>query len=249
MACAMVNGRMTTLDDAVIPATDVGFLRGWTVFETLRVVDGDIPLLREHLARLEASAATMFIPMPDGLAGEACQLAQRADGENRIRITLSGSGLRMLTLEPVERGRRGATVRCATGPFVADPFLDGSVKHGSRAGWVVAVRAAGVDDVLLVDRDGRFTEGTTCGVIAVVDGVVRTAPHDGRILPSTTVVEAVAAAERLGIPVAWRGAVAAGPLDGLYMASATRGLAPVVSLDGRVLPGWEPVGRRIFEAL
>lgn len=249
MACAMVNGRLVPLEEAVIPATDEGFLRGWTVFETLRVLDREIPLLQEHLARLAGSARSMHIPMPATLEAEATELARHAEGESRVRITLSGTGFHLLTLEPVERGRRGAPVRCATGPFVPDPFLDGSVKHGSRAGWIVAVRTAGVDDVLLVDDAGRFTEGTTCGVIAVVGGELWTAPHDGRILPSTTVVEAVSAAESLGIPVHWQGALADGPLDGLYMASATRGLAPVVELDGRALAGWEPVGRRVADAL
>jgi len=37
-----------------------------------------------------------------------------------------------------------------------------------------------------------------------------------------------------GDPSAW---------DALYIASATRHLAPVVSLDGEALPGWDPVGR------
>jgi branched-subunit amino acid aminotransferase/4-amino-4-deoxychorismate lyase len=102
-----------------------------------------------------------------------------------------------------------------------------------------------VDEVLLVDGDGRFTEGTTCAIAAVVDGVLWTAPHDGRILVSTTLCEVVERAERLGIPVKREGPPASGPWDALYVCSTTRELAPVVELDGKSLPGWDPVGTRL----
>ncbi|MCA9566534.1 MAG: aminotransferase class IV [Myxococcales bacterium] len=233
----------------MIPATDVGWQRGWTVFETLRVVDGGIPLLEEHVERLAKSAEAMRIRLADGIADEARQLAGLASGESRIRITVSGTGHRVLTIEPVPPDRRGAPIRAATGPWVADPFLAGSVKHGSRAGWVVAVLKAGVDEVLLVDGDGRFTEGTTSGILAVVDGRIHTAPHDDRILQSTTVCDALRVAEQLGFAVVREGALAGGPFDALYIASATRGLSPVVELDGRPLPAWDPVGRAVFEAM
>ena len=130
------------------------------------------------------------------------------------------------------------------GPHREDPFLGGRVKHGSRLPWVIAVKRSGVDEVLLVE-DGRFVEGTTSGVLAVVDGTLVTAPDDGAALVSTTVARILERAERLGVPVRRERVDAQGPWDGLYIASATRDLAPVVELDGEPLPGWDPVGRRL----
>lgn len=248
MSWAMVNGRLLPLADARIPVDDVGFTLGWTVFETLRVVDGQVPLLAEHLQRLEGSAAAAGIPFVP-LQHEVELLAAKTLGVYRIRVTLSGSGLRVLTIEPVPEGRRGAAVRCVTGPAVSSPLLSGNVKHGSRAAWVAAVKRAGVDDLLLVDDEGRFTEATTAAILAVVDGRLQTAASDDRILLSTTLSELLERADRLGIPVDRIGPLAAGPWDGLYVASATRGLAPVVELDGLALPEWEPVGRALFEVL
>ncbi len=246
---ALMDGSIVPLEEARFPVTDPGFTRGWTVFETMRVQDGAVPLLRQHLERLQNSASEACIPFPDGLEDEVRRLAAMGHGPCRLRITLSGSGRHALTLHPLPKDRWGAPVRCITGPHVDDPFLPGSVKHGSRAGWVVAVRRAGVDEVLLVDAGGRFTEGTTSGILAVYGGTVFTAPHDGRILPSTTVNQLLEAATTLGIPVVREGALAHGPLDGLYIASATRGLAPVIALDGVPLPGWEPIGRDLAAAI
>lgn len=244
----MVNGRILPLRDARIGVEDPGFTLGWTVFETMRVLDGTVPLLADHLARLAASAEAASIPLPD-LVPEIEKLARKANVPSRLRVTLSGGGTRVLTLQPVSRDRWGQGVRCNRGPWVGNPLLSGAVKHGSRAAWVAAVHRAGVDDLLLVDEHGRFTEATSAGIVAIVNGSLYTAPFDDRILESTTVTTVLKAAEAQGVPVVRQGADAAGPWDGLYIASATRGLAPVLELDGQALGGWEPIGERLQTAL
>jgi branched-subunit amino acid aminotransferase/4-amino-4-deoxychorismate lyase len=110
------------------------------------------------------------------------------------------------------------------------------------------VRRRQVDEILFVDAEGRFTEGTSCAVVAVVGGRVMTAPWDGRILASTTLRRLLGHAARLGIEVVFQGARANQPFDALYVASTTRSLAPVAELDGRVLSIWDPVGRRLAAA-
>lgn len=245
---ALISGELMPLEQATVPASDPGFLRGWTVFETCDARGGgEVPRLAWHLDRLERSAAAACVPMPPRaeLEAEVARVLAELEGDLALRITLSGSGWRMLSAQPVAAGRRHSPQRCARGRQVDDPLLPGYIKHGSRAGWMAAVRAAGVDEVLLVDGEGRFTEGTTSAILAVIDGTLWTAPHDDRILPSTTTRALLERAEVLGIPVRREGPPAAGPWDGLYIASATRGLCPVVELDGAALPGWDPVGRQL----
>lgn len=231
----------------MLPITDPAIRLGWTVFETALALGGEVPRWEAHLDRLEASAREACVPMPprDLLTHQVTALAEAHGGTARIRVTLTGGGRTLLTAEDVDPSRRSQPLRAVTGPHVDEPFLGGAVKHGSRAPWVVAVARSGVDEVLLVDADGRFTEGTTCGILAVIDGAIWTAPHDGRILASTSIQALLDGASTLGLTVHRQGAMAAGPFDGLYVASATRWIAPVVELDGRPLPGWEPVGRRL----
>lgn len=245
---AIVDGRPVPLDEAVIPVTDPGFSVGHAVFETLRSDDvGDVRRIEAHLARLRGSAASARIELPPGdvLAAEIRAVASAVGTGARIRVTCTGGGRRVVTGEPLDQSRLHRPVRAVRGPWRADPFLAGSVKHTSRAPWIAAVKRSGADEVLLVDEAGRFTEGTTCAILAVIDGRLWTAPHDGRILESTTCAEVLDRAAVAGIPVVREGPPAAGPWDALYIASTTRDLAPVVELDGVALPGWDPVGRSL----
>ena len=109
----------------------------------------------------------------------------------------------------------------------------------------MAVAASGADEVLFVDEHGRFGEGTSSAILAVVAGVIHTAPHDGRILPSVTCRSVLDDARALGIPVSMEPASVSDELDALYIASTTRHLAPVVELDGRPMPGWDPIGEAL----
>jgi branched-subunit amino acid aminotransferase/4-amino-4-deoxychorismate lyase len=247
-ALAMVDGVLSALADARLPAADPAILLGWSVFETLAAHDGVALALEEHLRRLHASATAALVPWPGDalLRQEIATLLAAAPGDRRLRLTLTRGGSRMLFALPADRGRRHQPMRCARGAHRDEPFLGGRTKHASRAPWAVAVARAGVDDVLLVDADGRFTEGTTCGVLAVIDGVLWTAPDDGRILASTMVEEILLRAARAGVAVRREGPPANGPWDALYVASSTRDLAPVVALDGVPLPGWDPVGRSLL---
>lgn len=241
----MVDGSLVPLDEARIPVDDPAVTLGWSVFETLVARHGGPERLQEHLERLERSAraARMEVPCREQLEREVREVAARV-GEARVRITLTAGGRRIVTAVPLDPGRRHRPVRAVRGVHRDEPFLGGSVKHGSRAPWAVAVAASGVDEVLLVS-EGRLLEGTSAAVLAVVDGVLWTAPHDGRVLESTTCLALLERAHALGIPVRREAPSAEGPWDGLYVASVTRHIAPVVELDGQALPGWEPIGRRL----
>jgi len=238
------------IERAFIPVTDPALTVGHAVFDTLRSeVDGTVVRLDAHLERLARSAAAVDIAMPAlaELADEIRSVAARIDGSARIRVTLTGGGRRAVAATPLDTSRIGHPVRAVRGVHADEPYLGGGIKHGSRAPWIVAVQRSGVDEVLLVDADGRFTEGTTCAILAVRDGVLYTAPHDGRILPSTTLKALLERAEALGIRCVRQGPDASGPWDGLYVASTTRKLAPVIELDGASLQGWDPVGRRLAD--
>ncbi len=243
---ALVNGRAMRVADVMVPYSDPAVTHGLTAFETLRVDHGDPRSLALHLARLGESCDALGLPRPDPivLAEEVRKIGASLNTPlARVRVTITGGGLRIVAGEPADPTRIHGPVRAVRGKHRDDPVLPGSVKHGSRASWVVAVRRSGVDEVLLVDARGRFTEGTTSCILAVIDGALWTAPEDGRILPSTACAEILERAARAGVPVLRLGPPADHPWEGLYIASSLRDLCPVIELDGVKLPGWDPIGR------
>lgn len=230
----------------VLPVDDPAVTVGWSVFETLLAEAGVVGDLDAHLDRLRRSAAAAFIPWPQvDLAAEVTAAAVTGPLV-RIRVTLTGGGRRIVTAESADPARRFGPVRVVTGPAGDEPWLGRSVKHGSRAPWIVAVRRSGVDDVVLL-RSGRLLEATTAAVLAVVGGELWSAGEE--VLPSVTLDRWLGVAARLGVPVHRRGADAGATFDAVYLVSATRELAPVVALDGLQLRGADAVGRALTAAV
>jgi len=246
---ALVNGTMMPLSEATIPVTDPAFTLGWSVFETLGAVNGVLNRLDLHLDRLRISAAEAQVDHPGDelLRRELREIACAMSVDARIRVTLTAGGNRVIVAVPLDPARRFAQVRVARSPAGSEPVFNGAIKHSSRAPWAVAVARSGVDEVLLV-RDGAFVEATTAAIFAVRNGVLWTSPFEG-VLASTTVTWLLDLAAQLGIPVKRAPIPSDGPWDALYLASATRVLAPVVELDGVPMPGWDPIGRQLAEAV
>ncbi|MFK7928358.1 MAG: aminotransferase class IV [Myxococcota bacterium] len=244
---AIVNGVKLPVDQAGVSVLDPGFTVGWSVFETMVAAGGVPDNLSAHLDRLELSCDEAVVPMHDRktLEFESHRAAESVEGASRVRITLTAGGSRIVVATPLDATRRHRPVTAARGIWREDPYLEGSVKHTSRASWMVAIARAEVDEILLVDGQGRFVEGTTSAILAVIDGVVWTHPADGRILGSTSCQQLLNRADALSIEVRREAPDAAGPWDGLYIASVSRNIAPVTLLDGERLPGWDPVGRRL----
>lgn len=59
-----INGDIIPIEKALIPLTDLGFLRGQSVFDFFKIVDGKPLYLEDHLMRLSHSAGVMNLSLP-----------------------------------------------------------------------------------------------------------------------------------------------------------------------------------------
>lgn len=229
-----------------MPADDPGFTRGLNVFETLRTY-GRAPFrLEPHLRRLEASAAAMEVPLPSIEVIREEILAYVSE-DIWVRVTLTAGGNRVLQTAPVDRAKIRRPVRVSSVLMTPVPGLPGSVKHGSRAGWVLAARARGVDEVVFVNPEGHILEANRSNVFAVVGGVVRTPPNDGAKLEGVTRGALLDAARASGIPFDDSPLGLDEEFEELYLSSTLKELAPVLEIDGREVGGG-PVGAALHEA-
>jgi len=232
-------------DEATVPATDAGLLRGDGVFEVIRVYEGRPFALEDHLKRLSRSATNIRLAADlEGVRADAHRLlAEAGAGPNHelLRIVLTRGGRRLLLTEPLPESPE--RIRLASITYSPTRVLDG-VKSLSYAANMLASRLArehGFDEALLVTPHGRVLEAPTSSVFWVRAGSILTPPLDEHILASITrarVIEVTGAKEE------------ACTLDDLveadeaFLASTTREVQPVAAVDERAFDAVGEVTRR-----
>jgi branched-chain amino acid aminotransferase len=122
----------------------------------------------------------------------------------------------------------------------APEAADTTAKTGAHLSNVLAVRearAGGAHEALLLDRDGRVTEGASSNLFTICEGRLETPPLEAGILAGVTrerVLELARAdgLETREVPL-WPEDLARA--DELFITSTAREILPVTRLDGRVI--------------
>jgi branched-chain amino acid aminotransferase len=239
---ACVDGRITPADQATIPATDEGLLRGDGAFEVIRIYDGTPFALADHLDRLERSSANLRLPevFRAELEQEIPELLAERGGaafDGLLRVVLTRGGRRLLLTEPLpatpERIRLGVV------EYAPTRVLDGvkSLSYGANMLSSRLARERGFDEALLVTPHGRVLEAPTSSLFwADTNGTLFTPPLSEHILASITrarVLESVPVEERPCTMDDLRGAGEA------FLASTTREAQSIASIEDIELPEGE----------
>jgi len=258
----------------VLAADDAALARGLAAFETIRVYDGRIFALDEHLERIRASAERLGladVAEADlrALAGDALRASGLAEAGVRLYWTggREGAGATAIaTVTPVPpdteavraRGLRVASLELGVDREVRmrSPWLLAGVKSTSYAVHVAALAEAarrGADDALLLATDGTVLEGATSNVWWRRGDVLRTPGLETGILAGVTRAHLLRLAPSAGYVVeagAWSlpEVLAA---DEVILSSSVREVVGVVAVDGRPVgdgrPG--PAARALQSAL
>jgi branched-chain amino acid aminotransferase len=270
-----VNGRLVHRDEAGVSPFDSVVQGGDAVWEGLRLYNGRIFRLTEHLDRLRRSAQALAfsqIPTHDEIIEQIKRTLaanQMRDGVH-IRLTLtrgvkvtSGMDPRLNTQgptlivlaehKPPVYDQGGIALITSTirrpGPDVLDP----KIHHNNLINSILAkiqANAAGADDALMLDGRGFVAETNATHVFIVEAGVVRT-PYCHACPEGITRAVVLELCRANDIPHE----VCDLSLSECYRASemfctGTMGeLAPVVKLDGRAIgdgAGAGPVTRRLM---
>ena len=194
-----VNGVLRHRDEPHVSVFDSVVQGGDAVWEGLRVYDGRVFRLTEHLARLRRSArALAFTEVPDDatitdqVAATLRANAMRDGVHVRLTLTrgvkitsgmdprLNRSGPTLIVVaehKPPVYDSAGITLVTASvrrpGPDVLDP----KIHHNNLINSILAkieANAAGADDALLLDGRGFLAETNATHVFLVADGRVRT---------------------------------------------------------------------------
>jgi branched-chain amino acid aminotransferase len=270
---AYVNGEYVPKDQARISIFDYGFLRGDAVFDTTSAWNGRIFKLSAHLDRLELSLRAARIPCPlplEELRGVILETARRSGLRNAYIQTIVTRGEPPLGVRDLTQCRPGLIVFVVPYVWILSPeqirsggramiastralpvqCLDPKIKSLSRLHFNLAVlqgKAAGMDVAIMLDLDGRVTEGPGFNVFVARGGELFS-PPEGILMGITRQTVFELAAEH-GIPAreAQLTAYDLYAADEVFLTSTAGGIMPLVEIDGRPIgegkPG--PVSQRI----
>jgi branched-chain amino acid aminotransferase len=239
---ACVDGETMPAQEATIPATDEGLLRGDGAFEVIRVYDGRPFAVPDHLDRLERSAANLRLAeVPRGeLESEIPALLEARGGaefDGSLRIVLTRGGRRLLLTEPLpatpERVRLGVV------EYAPTRVLDGikSLSYGANMLCSRLARERGFDEALLVTPHGRVLEAPTSTIFWVDPaGTLNTPPLSEHILASITRQRVIEVADVTEQPCTMDDLREAGEA---FLASTLREAQSIASIEDLELPEGE----------
>jgi D-alanine transaminase len=271
---ACLNGELMPVDEARIPVWDRGFLFGDGVYEVYRLYQGRCWLEEEHNARLRRSLAAIEITNVD-LAELNSRLHRTIaasgiqEGTAYVHVTRGVAPrlhafpvpavpatelivIRGYDDEPVGR-MRAQGVAAISHPDLRWKLCD--LKTTNLLPNVLANQAAhraGCYEAILVDEQGRVTEGTHTSVLWVRGGRLEGTPEGHGILPGTTRRLILRLCSEIGVAFAAAHVTLAELIaaDEVFLVGTTSEVLSIVRIDDHAISGGVPgpVAHRIQQA-
>jgi branched-chain amino acid aminotransferase len=231
---ASVDGTIGPTAEATIPLRDDGLYRGDGVFEVIRIYAGRPFALAGHLDRLESSAAAIELTVDrNRLEPEVDALLERnGAADAQLRLIVTRGGRRIALIEGLVDW--GATVSLASVTYSPSVILTGvkSLSYGANMQATRIAKARGAAEALLVRPDGIVLEAPTSTIFWVHDGELRTPGLETGILDSITRRGLLA---ELDVTEGEYGLDDALAADEAFLASTTREIQPISSIDDRAI--------------
>ncbi|WP_409367647.1 D-amino-acid transaminase [Lysinibacillus sp. 38-6] len=261
MRYSLWNDRIVLDEEVIIDRQDRGYQFGDGIYEVIKVYDGEVFTLSEHLDRFYRSAEKIKLVIPyskDKLIRLLRDLVQKnnlATGHIYLQIT------------------RGISPRQHHFPENSKPVLVANVQVNPRplANFENGVKATMVEDIrwlrcdiktlnllgpvlakqeayengcyeAILHRDGVVTEGASSNVHGILDGVLYTHPVNNLILNGITRNVMLACANEIGLTVKEHAFTLEQLKDmtEVIVTSTTSEITPVIEIDGHIVGTGKP---------
>jgi branched-chain amino acid aminotransferase len=262
-----INGKLYDKPDAKVSVYDHGLLYGDGVFEGIRIYDGKIFRLREHVNRLfeSARAIKLEIPLTREQMLEAITSTVKANNKHNgyIRpIITRGAGtlgldprkttdpqviiivddISLYPPEVYESGLELATVATIRNhPNALNPRIK-SLNYLNNVLAKIEAIQAGCLEALMLNEKGEVSECSGDNLFLVKRGVLRTPPVDGGILEGITRDAVLELARGAKIPVQEMALTRHDvyTADECFLTGTAAEVIPVVKCDGRLIGTGKP---------
>jgi branched-chain amino acid aminotransferase len=262
-----MDGELVDRDEATVSVYDHGLLYGDGVFEGIRVYNGRIFRLEEHIRRLERSARAIMLDIPLSVEElieahvETCRANDVHDGYIRTLIT---RGVGDLGLDPRKCPKPSiiiiaanielynpklygiglSLITCSTRRNTA-ASLDPGIKSLNYLNNILAkieCNLADVQEGIMLTSNGMVSECTGDNIFIVSDGEVVTPPVSAGILNGITRAAVLECAGELGIGVSEQlfPVTEVYTADECFLTGTAAELVPVIEVDGRIIGDGKP---------
>jgi branched-chain amino acid aminotransferase len=262
-----INGKYYAREDAVISVFDHGLLYGDGVFEGIRIYNGKVFKLSEHIERLFQSAKAIYLDIPmkkEGMEAavlKALKINRKDNGYIRLIVT---RGVGLLGIEPTTCKKpnviiiiadiqlypegyykKGIEIVTASSRRMPSDCLDPRIKSLNYLNNIMAkieAKNAGCLEAVMLNKEGFVAECTGDNIFIVKNRELFTpAPYYGALdgITMETVME-------LGTSLGFKMHQAALTRYDLYnadecfMTGTGAELIPVVKIDQRVIGNGKP---------
>ena len=255
---AYFNQSIIPASEIVISPSDLGMLRGFTIFDVLVVEHGRAFLWERHYDRLLASALSIGLSVPlsqERYGGVLSELIEQSEmSELVIRTVLSGGpsadgftpdpGHETFYILTEERHRLSESIYSEGVKLITlsyERYLP-QVKFANHAVSISDLtrrRREGAFDTLYIS-DGSISEASQGNVLIVKDGVLITPRKE--VLWGIVQGLVMELAEKIQIPVEWRSLTLNEVLaaDEVLLTGSSKGIVPVVRIDEKSIATGKP---------
>ena len=271
-----IDGKFYPASEAKISVFDHGLLYGDGVFEGIRVYNGLVFKLKEHIDRLYDSAKIIKLNIPMTKEEmmravlETLKVNRIRDGYVRIVVTrgvgdlgldprkcpkptviIIADAIQIYDREAKERGLRAIISSVRRDPVDATTHEAKTLNYLNSILAKIEANDAGVDEAIMLDHRGLVSEGTGDNIFIVKDGKIYTPPRAAGILPGITRARVIQLCRELGYEVYEKDITVAELLtaDEVFVTGTAAEITPITVINGRPIGDGRPgpITRRLME--
>lgn len=274
-----MNGELVDWDKAQVHVLTHALHYGSGVFEGIRcyeTADGPAVFrLVDHMKRFERSAKMLYMEL-DYSVEETVQAVKDTIAANGLKscyirpIAFRGYGA--MGLDPIpcpeqftiavwpwdaylgeESVNKGVAVGVSSwrqrGINSTPPVIKATGNYLNSSFAKIEANRHGYNEAILLNEDGKVTEGTGENLFIVRDGVISTPPVSDGLLEGITRDSIMVIADNLGYPVLEESLIRTDlyAADEFFMTGSAAEVVPVRSVDGHVLGDPGPITRELQE--
>jgi branched-chain amino acid aminotransferase len=252
------NDEVHEASDRVLAPGQIGLLSGWGVFSTLRVADGVLFAWERHWERMKKDAALLRVPMPADPERVRTNLLALVEANRAYNATLrvaivrnqggvfegpttgQASDVIAFTTNLKDWGRGVKLTYAEQARHAASRFAGTKIlSWATNLTWVEEAREKGFDEVILLNERGEVSECTSANIFIANGGQVWTPPLSSGGLPGVTRDILLNDIHVPGFEIGEKTLVPADleQADDTFITSTTRGLLPVLEINGCKIGG------------